>query len=70
MTAVRGEVRKSRVVLGRKVTVTHRPPASHNGVMRVGRFGGGWNWKVGVQWGGHTVLVSLLVIEIRIDRLR
>jgi len=31
-----------------------------------GRFGGGWNWKLGFQAGGSTVIISLLVCEIRI----
>jgi hypothetical protein len=29
-----------------------------------GRFGGGWNWKLGLQIGTRTVLVSLLICEI------
>lgn len=33
----------------------------------MGRFGGGWNWKVGAQWSRRTVIVSLLVSELRID---
>ncbi len=31
---------------------------------RMGRFGGGWNWKFGFQAGGSTVIVSLLVLYI------
>lgn len=31
-----------------------------------GRFGGGWNWKFGIQAGGHTLLISLVVMEISI----
>ena len=31
-----------------------------------GRFGGGWNWKLGFQIGGNTLLISLLIYEIRI----
>lgn len=27
-----------------------------------GRFGGGWQWRVGVQAGGSTVVVHLLVV--------
>ena len=30
-----------------------------------GRFGGGWNWHIGVEVGGKTVIVSLLVCFIR-----
>jgi hypothetical protein len=32
-----------------------------------GRFGGGWNWKIGIQAGGKTVIVSLLVLSITFD---
>ena len=32
----------------------------------LGRFGGGWNWKLGIQIGGRTALVSLLVCEARL----
>ena len=36
-----------------------------DGVM--GRFGGGWNWKLGIQIGGKTLLISLLVAELTIS---
>ena len=36
----------------------------------LGRFGGGWQWKLGFQAGGGTVIVSILVCELRIDRRR
>jgi len=32
----------------------------------MGRFGGGWNWKIGLQWGKTTLLISLLILEIGI----
>jgi len=32
-----------------------------------GRFGGGWNWKLGFQIGSTTLIVSLLVAELRFD---
>lgn len=35
---------------------------SSNGFM--GRFGGGWNWKLGVQIGGNTMLIGLLIAEL------
>ena len=35
-----------------------------DGVM--GRFGGGWNWEVGFQAGGKTIIFSLLVATLRI----
>lgn len=52
-------------LLGREVKYSRR---SANELF--GRFGGGWNWKIGVQWGKNTVLFSLLVSELRIDRKR
>ena len=30
----------------------------------MGRFGGGWNWKIGVQWEKTTVIISMLVAEL------
>jgi hypothetical protein len=30
----------------------------------MGRFGGGWNWKVGIQASERTVLLSLLIAEL------
>ena len=36
----------------------------------MGRFGGGWEWKLGVQVGGSTVILNLLVGTLRIDRKR
>lgn len=32
-----------------------------------GRFGGGWNWKVGVQVGGRTILIELLVCSVSLS---
>lgn len=29
-----------------------------------GRFGGGWNWKLGIQVGGHTVILSLVTFSL------
>lgn len=31
-----------------------------------GRFGGGWNWKVGIQVGGSCMIISWLVGSTRI----
>jgi len=42
------------------IRFTHRSAANF-----MGRFGGGWNWKVGVQWSGSCVLFSLLVCELK-----
>lgn len=33
-----------------------------------GRFGGGWNWKLGVQIGGTTTIISLFVCEFVINK--
>ena len=33
----------------------------------LGRFGGGWNWKLGIQIGGNTILLSLLICEVTIS---
>lgn len=35
-----------------------------------GRFGGGWNWKLGVQVGSTTVMVFLLVFTLSVKRLK
>jgi len=29
-----------------------------------GRFGGGWNWVVGFQAGGHSLILNLLIFSI------
>lgn len=34
-----------------------------------GRFGGGWNWKFGFQAGGSTLIIELLVMTLRFDRV-
>ena len=33
----------------------------------MGRFGGGWNWEVGIQVGGSTLIVNLLIASVRFD---
>lgn len=33
----------------------------------MGRFGGGWNWHVGVQWSGTTAILFFLVCYLRIS---
>lgn len=35
-----------------------------------GRFGGGWNWKLGVMIGGTTVILDILIFSIRINKAR
>lgn len=29
-----------------------------------GRFDGGWNWKVGFQAGGNTLIINLLIADL------
>ena len=38
--------------------------------MHMGRFGGGWNWKLGVSVGGSTVVFDALIFSMRIDRVK
>lgn len=30
-----------------------------------GRFGGGWNWKIGVQIGGSSLILDILTFSLR-----
>ena len=32
-----------------------------------GRFGGGWNWCIGVEVGGSTVILNCLVFYLRFN---
>jgi hypothetical protein len=36
----------------------------------MGRFGGGWNWKLGFQAGGRSVVISLLIAELTISLIK
>ena len=36
----------------------------------LGRFGGGWDWAVGVQVGKRTVIFNLLVASLKISRFK
>ena len=33
-----------------------------------GRFGGGWNWELGIRWGSNDVIINLLVLSLRLTR--
>ncbi len=33
----------------------------------MGRFGGGWNWELGFQLGGTTIIFNLLVCSVRVS---
>ena len=35
----------------------------------MGRFGGGWNWKLGISWAPSTTIIDLFVLSIRFNRL-
>lgn len=32
----------------------------------MGRFGGGWNWRVGATWGKTDLIIYLLVCQLRL----
>ena len=34
----------------------------------MGRFGGGWNWNLGFQLGGSTLIINYLVGTLRISK--
>ncbi len=36
----------------------------------MGRFGGGWNWMLGIQLGSTTLLIRLLVMTVSIRWLK
>lgn len=56
-----------RFTLGnREVRIQQRSRRSH-----MGRFGGGWQWNIGVQWATlDCVIINLLVLSIRISKVR
>lgn len=35
-----------------------------------GRFGGGWNWNLGFEAGGSTVILNLLICSLRINKVK
>lgn len=48
-----------------RVSMRHVPPSND-----MGRFGGGWQWKLGFQAnsGFRTIIFNLLVFSIRVER--
>ncbi|MFY1847920.1 hypothetical protein [Achromobacter dolens] len=44
----------------------HTAPLNPGGA----RFGGGWNYKLGIMVGGSTIIIDLLFGSIRIQRRR
>jgi hypothetical protein len=58
-------IEKNWTIRGCRIKFEWRDPKSP-----MGRFGGGWNWNVGVQVGGSTVILNLLVCSLRFDRKR
>jgi hypothetical protein len=35
-----------------------------------GRFGGGWNWELGFQLGGCTLLINLLIFSLKFSYIK
>lgn len=33
-----------------------------------GRFGGGWNWNIGIQISGRTMIINVLIFSLRFYR--
>ena len=56
------------MIRGWELVYTHNAPAPEN----FGRFGGGWEWELGLQAGRgfRTVIISLGVASLRIVRPR
>lgn len=53
---------KHGLLLGR-LHLTYERRGSHQ---TMGRFGGGWNWKLGLQWSRTCCLISLLVVTVEL----
>jgi len=34
-----------------------------------GRFGGGWNWCLGFEIGGTTLVLNLLICSVRLEKI-
>lgn len=49
--------------VGRLTTVFHWRSSK----LPMRRFGGGWNWELGFQAGGRTVIANLLVFSLRFN---
>lgn len=49
-----------------RIMVTYEQRSKHNAM---GRFGGGWQWEVGIQAGPSEAIINLLVASVRIRRL-
>jgi len=35
----------------------------------MGRFGGCWNWHIGIEWTSKTIIIYCLFFMIRMDKL-
>jgi hypothetical protein len=55
----KAEMRKS-IVIGRLKTTYHWRSRKN----LWGRFGGGWNWELGLQIGGTTVILNCLIFSL------
>ena len=60
-----GRYKKSVVYRGMQYSVRYSRRSADS---PMGRFGGGWNWNVGVKVGGSTLMFSLLVAELSFSR--
>jgi len=63
MPMIKYERQWERTIGRYRIRYAHRSKDSH-----MGRFGGGWQWKVGAQWGKTSVIFNLLVATLRISR--
>jgi len=59
-TSDRTEIRRRWTIGALEIHFLWRSPKNF-----MGRFGGCWNWELGVQVGGSTVILNLLVFSLR-----
>lgn len=50
-----------------RYTITYEHRSRHS---TMGRFGGGWQWNLGIQIGPSSVILNLLVAILRISKQR
>jgi len=60
-----GDLKIRWVWFGRRFTYTKREKGAP-----MGRFGAGWNFKLGIQTSGSTVIISLGISYLRFDLKR
>ena len=59
------DIQKKLVLNGLIVTYIHRSPR-----LLHGRFGGGWQWCIGVEVGSKTVILNCLFFMLRFDKTK